>query len=422
MRVGAACLLASAMLASPALAQQAADAGDAAEAEEIVVAGYRGSPVSSTVLPNKPVLDTPFSVNSLGSELLRDQQAISFTDVVRNDPSIVLAFPQYDDTINLRGFYQNHLYREGLPTTAQVRAPFQNKERIDVFKGLSGFRFGFNSPGGVVNFVVKRPTESPQLIALAGGDSHGSYYAQLDAGGRFGPNDQFGARVNLFANEIDSFRNNVDGRQRLYSGIVDWRATPDLTIEAEYERFENRGKVFSISYFDTFGSDPERARALLPLIEPEATSAQPWIDEDRVQELFRLGASYRFAEHWTASLSAHRVQAETPYGATTARDLQPDGSYTLFISYIPDFDQDNTALAATLDGRLTLFGIRNDVSFGYVMEDRTGEFRGGYNINDVSTYLGGTRRGNLFTGETIAGSLPPPGLPGEQGRLGFATL
>lgn len=405
---------------TPVHAQDADVADDSAQTD-IIVTGYRGSPISSTILPNKRVLDTPFSVNSLGSELLRDQQAISFTDVVRNDPSIVLAFPQYDDTINLRGFYQNVLYREGLPTSAQVRAPFQNKDRIDVFKGLSGFRFGFNSPGGVVNFVVKRPTEELAALALAGGDEHGSYFGQLDVGGRFGPDKQFGARLNLFANEIDSFRNNVDGRQRLYSGIADWRVTSALTVEVEYERFESAADAPAITFGDTFGGDVARARALLPLLQPEMTSAQPWIFEDRAQELVRIGASYAFAPNWTARLSGHAVRAAVPYNSTTVYDLQADGTYTLGIYTIPVFDQDYDALSATLDGRIDPFGVRADLSFGYVLDDRTASYPTGYFFRDVSDYLGGTIRPNLFTGETVPGRLPASGTPGSFGGAYAST-
>lgn len=392
-------------------AESGAAAADEQHADgEVVVTGYRGSPVSSTVMPNRPVLDTPFSVNSLGSELLRDQQAISFADVARNDPSIVLAFPQYDDTINLRGFYQNVMYREGLPTSAQVRVPFQNKERVDVFKGLSGFRFGFNSPGGVVNFVVKRPTETFGGFALVGGDEHGSVYGQIDAGGRFGANGQFGARVNLFAHEFESFRNNVDGPQRLYSGIVDWRAAPDLTLEAEYERFESNYDSPAIAFGNTFGGDVARARALLPLIRPEYTSAQPWISEDRSQELVRLGAKYDFATDWTLNLSGHKVWAAIPYNSTLVNDLQPDGRYTLGINTSPGTSARYTGASATLDGRADVFGVRVDLALGYFYYKTSFRYAG-YDFPDVSTYLGGTIRPNLFTGEVVPGFTPPSSIP-----------
>ncbi|WP_116968936.1 TonB-dependent siderophore receptor [Blastomonas sp. UPD001] len=417
--LGSASAIGSLLVVTPAYAQ-ASDSDTAqqeleqsAQSDSIIVTGYRGSPVSSTVLPDKPVLDTPFSVNSLGSELLRDQQAISFADVARNDPSLVLAFPQFDDTVNIRGFYQNLIYREGLPTSAQVRVPFQNKDRIDVFKGLSGFRFGFNSPGGVINVVSKRPTETFSGFALFGGDHHGTLYGQLDAGGRFGPDGRFGVRVNLFVNEIDSFRRNVKGEQRLYSGIFDWRVTPDLTLEAEYERFENSNNVFGLLFNGAFGGDVERARALLPLVDPEDTNAQPWLVEDRSQSVYRLGASWRFAEGWTARLSGHKVDADVPYTSGEANDLQPDGSYTLSVYTIESFKPSYKAVSAGVDGTFSLLGIGAALSLGYIYDDRSAAFRNGYFFADASEYLGGTRRGNLFTGETILGFVPPPGTPGS---------
>jgi iron complex outermembrane receptor protein len=397
-------------------------------AQSITVTGYRGSPNSATVLSNRPVLDTPLSVNSLGKDLLVDQQAISFADVMRNDPSVVLAFPQFDDTLNLRGFYLNIQHREGLPTNAQIRAPFQNKERIDIYKGLAGFRFGFNSPGGVVNSVVKRPTDAFSGTVLFGGDQHGSLYGHLDLGGRFGSDNQFGARVNVFNNDIKSFRNNVEGSQKLVSALLDWRPTRDLTLELDVESMRNVGSVYGVLFGATFGGDVARAKALLPLIEPEMTPAQDWTVEDRWQRLVRVGAKYRLNEHWTLNANAHVVKGDRPYAGGEAQDLQPDGSYALSIYAIDKFTLDYEAASVTLDGRVDLFGLRNDIALGYFGRDERSKGSGGYFFADVSEYLGGTQRGNLFTGATIPGYLPPTTLPGsfafafgERAHTGFVN-
>ncbi len=53
--------------------------------------------------------------------------------------------------------------REGLPITAETVIPLANKERIEILKGTSGIQAGTSSPGGLVNYVVKRPTLNAPL-------------------------------------------------------------------------------------------------------------------------------------------------------------------------------------------------------------------------------------------------------------------
>jgi iron complex outermembrane receptor protein len=37
--------------------------------------------------------------------------------------------------------------------------PLEMFEQVEVLKGLSGFMYGFGSPGGIINYVTKRPTD-----------------------------------------------------------------------------------------------------------------------------------------------------------------------------------------------------------------------------------------------------------------------
>ncbi|KKB60740.1 hypothetical protein WM40_27445, partial [Robbsia andropogonis] len=67
-------------------------------------------------------------------------------------------------------------------------------ERVELLKGLSGFMYGFGSPGGIVNYVLKRPTEKRFTTLTAGYESDGVFAEKLDTGGRAGPNAQLGYR------------------------------------------------------------------------------------------------------------------------------------------------------------------------------------------------------------------------------------
>jgi iron complex outermembrane receptor protein len=62
----------------------------------------------------------------------------------------------------MRGFTLDNRFnyrRDGLPISAETSLPLDNKERIEILKGTSGIQAGTSAPGGLVNYVIKRPTE-----------------------------------------------------------------------------------------------------------------------------------------------------------------------------------------------------------------------------------------------------------------------
>ena len=70
----------------------------------------------------------------------------------------------YYDFMTVRGFVIDNRFnyrRDGLPISGETSLPLDNKSRIEVLKGTSGMQSGIGSPGGLVNLVVKRPTEPP---------------------------------------------------------------------------------------------------------------------------------------------------------------------------------------------------------------------------------------------------------------------
>ena len=70
----------------------------------------------------------------------------------------------YIDYLTVRGFVLDNRYnfrRDGLPISAETSIPLDNKARIEVLKGTSGIQVGTSAPGGLVNYVVKRPLETP---------------------------------------------------------------------------------------------------------------------------------------------------------------------------------------------------------------------------------------------------------------------
>jgi len=127
------------------------------------------------------------------------------SDALRLDASVSDSYnsPAYWDMLSVRGFTLDNRYnyrREGLPISAETMIPMDNKERIELLKGTSGIQAGTSSPGGLVNYVVKRaPTNAEQQIrniTMSYGQGDNRLVA-ADLGGRFGNVGEFGYRFNV---------------------------------------------------------------------------------------------------------------------------------------------------------------------------------------------------------------------------------
>ena len=84
------------------------------------------------------------------------------SEVVRNDASVQANYTPlgYYEGFSIRGFgldYGTAYQLNGMPLAAEAHIPLENKERIEVIKGISGAETGVISPGGYINFVTKRP-------------------------------------------------------------------------------------------------------------------------------------------------------------------------------------------------------------------------------------------------------------------------
>ena len=131
------------------------------------------SPASQQVsgFENLSLREAPFSATNIDNATLRDLGAQRISDALRLDSSVTDSYnsPAYWDMLSVRGFMLDNRYnyrREGLPINAETMIGMDNKERIELFKGTSGIQAGTSAPGGIANYVVKRPPRSNAIELL----------------------------------------------------------------------------------------------------------------------------------------------------------------------------------------------------------------------------------------------------------------
>ena len=279
---------------------------------------YRVEDANVGVLGNKILKDTPYSVEVYSSELIKNKQARALVDITKGDASMGL---MVDNLVGenfkqiIRGLqpdFETGQRIDGLPARARAAdMPLEHLERVEILKGAGGFLYGFGFPGGIINYVLKRPTDEPfRSLNMQVMDS-GLALVHGDVGGRLGPDDRFGYRVNLVHESGDTYIN--DGKSRRNSGSIalDWEITPNLLwrFDALLAKHTRTGGYFgvvpksdsAVTNFTVDGKPPAP-------IDGSRRLAPSWSRYRSIHETYATDLSWDFAADWTLTL-AHRYSS-----------------------------------------------------------------------------------------------------------------
>lgn len=215
-------LLASVSLASaPAFAQ--ADESVLAEAdsnsEEIIVTGraqrlYRAEVTTVGKTAEDP-MNIPQAVQVINSELIADQGARDATDIYRNISGV--SFFSYAG-VTFRGFRQDQSFYDGQrgnPFIGFSVPELFNIERVEVLKGPSGLFFGPGSPGGIINYVSKKPSDKSAMHMVVTAGDYDRYGISAEATGPIDSNGIVTYRLGGFFESMDPYRTNTQNKSHI---------------------------------------------------------------------------------------------------------------------------------------------------------------------------------------------------------------
>jgi len=364
-----AALLALALAAPAVQAQQAAGTLDT-----ITVDAARSAPQQADItgFGDLPLREVPISATVIDQQALQASGARRLADLTRFDSSVSDAYasPGYWDFVSVRGFVLDNRFnyrREGLPISAETTIPLDNKERIEVLKGTSGIQAGTSAPGGLVNYVVKRPTERDIREVRVEATSRASLLGAADIGSRFGENRQFGLRLNVAQERLRPQLRNLDGERSLAAVAGDWRISGDSLLEAEVEW--SRKSQPSQQAFSILGN-----RIPAPVDPRLNLNNQPWSQPSVFEGLtgtLRFTQAINSDWKWSAQVGQQRLKSDDRLAYAFGCDKQgnydrfcSDGTYDLY-----DFRSENErrlqqAANLGLQGRLMTGAVRHDLSVG----------------------------------------------------------
>jgi iron complex outermembrane receptor protein len=194
--------------------------------------------VSSLGLLNgNSLLKTPYSVFVVGQELLASLQATTIDQVLRVVPSSQINQPQsYGSQAYgmVRGFKVDNFqsFEDGIQSSNSLMN-LEDKERIELLSGVSGAFYGMTSPGGVINYVTKKPTWTPFATFTLGDVSNSSAYTHLDLGGLLVKN-RLAYRLNIAGQYGDTAIHNQDEKRDMASAVLEWALKSEAKIEVNY--------------------------------------------------------------------------------------------------------------------------------------------------------------------------------------------
>jgi iron complex outermembrane recepter protein len=207
--------------------------------------GYRVTKVQRGLLGEGSAQDTPLSIYSVSTELIRNTQATNTTDALKYVPTVYAntGASQITPYFTIRGFsastWTYNMAVDGM-RSFDIYQPMEDKERIEVLSGASSFLYGVTSPAGMINYVTKPPVSKPLREITVGSYDH-QLYSQIDLGGPLNQDRDINYRLNVgYADPGDAGIQHQTQEHYVFSGATDWQASTDtkLSIEADKSRRE----------------------------------------------------------------------------------------------------------------------------------------------------------------------------------------
>jgi iron complex outermembrane receptor protein len=236
-----------------------------------------------------PLQDTPYTVNVIPGELIRNINAVTSDQLFKVLPNAYQGFSQNNNDlpgISARGFgavilvdgirHQGGMSGSGLT--------LDDMERVEVIPGFAGFLTGGGNAAGAINYVLKRPTPHAFADVTVGYLGGSRYTTHLDTGGPL-LDGRFGYRLNVSHAEGETEEKGLYLRETLFSGALDWHINDRvlLQVDAAHRERDQDGTP------DMFSAAGARVGNMIAPPDAHRSYGQKWGFADR--DTTRVGAT-----------------------------------------------------------------------------------------------------------------------------------
>ena len=347
----------------------AEDVSGVGEVDGVVAKRTRTASKTST-----PIEEIPQSVSVIGREEIDDQGAQKIDEALRYTAGVFTQpFGPDSDTnwIYIRGFdaTQTGVYMDGLQLYGYGFGGFYvdqfGLERIEVLKGAASILYGGSNPGGLVNYVSKRPTFDRQRYVETGVNDAGNVYLGFDVGD-VATNNNVSYHINGRIAGGDTYSDYQDGWRGFISPSITWKPdeSTSLTILANYSSIDEKHGGGSFLPYDGTVVDRIVDGVNFGRIRPDFNGTDPDRDRyERQQGSIGYEFEHTFDNDWTVRSNVRYTAADInevsiyPYGWATADTLT-------LIDFAHD-TQANTLLADnSVEGKIETGSVEHNLLVG----------------------------------------------------------
>jgi len=342
---------------------------------------YLPEAVTAGTLDGAQLSETPLSATVVTRDLLTDQVSRVLSDVVKNDASIGEDYAPvgYYGDFEIRGFpidLATGLQINGMTIAGEQDVALENKERVEMLKGIAGVQSGVTSAGGLINFATKRPATIEGMDLAT--DHRGSSFGDIDLGRWFGAEKPIGVRLNLAGETIQSYVNGADGWRAMGAGAADWKITPKAILKTDFEYQHKLER--SVSGYQLLGGttvpDPH-------VVHPSTMLGQQSWEKPNTFDTLNSSARFDYSIHssWRAFVEgsySHSLIDDNvvfAYGCYYESDcflpggsppwfFAPDGTYDIYDYRNPGELRIDALGQVLVMGSVRTGGVTHDVAFG----------------------------------------------------------
>jgi len=201
--------------------------------------------ISITKSP-EALLSIPYAIQVIPRAVLEDRAIQDVKDLYRNISGVT---DSPYSAVTFRGFTQRETLFNGVRgnpygslendindagfSTSQGR--LTNVEFVEVLKGPAAVLYGAGEPGGVINFVTKKPRTEHSMEASFRGGNFQQLGGHVETTGPLSRSRNLFYRAAWYQEDRDTFRNNSSNENKHAAAAASWRIGEATSFGAEYE-------------------------------------------------------------------------------------------------------------------------------------------------------------------------------------------
>ena len=333
---------------------------------------YGEKTVNISGYANPEIAKVPASVSVIGADLIADQQARVLSDIVKNDAAV-------GDNYAPLGFYPNIVTRgfvldqassyliNSMLIRGEQNVALENKQQVEILKGISAMQSGMSTAGGVINYVTKRPEQVRNLSMAV--DEYGDNLVAVDVGGFWGQQQQFGYRINLANQNTRPYVEHSNGERQFGALALDWKIDDKSKLEFDIE--SQRQQQRSVPGYELLDGNVPTGVKWDRLLGYQS-DAKPVTNKSLNSS---LQYQYQFNDSWSGRLSAAHSKvviddfSSFAYGCFsdicdftgTGSGFDKNGNYDIYNWRNPDDTFQTNQYKATLNGAFNTGPFKHDL-------------------------------------------------------------